>query len=215
VASWARVEERMVEWDGRWIAVHTGGLSRSRRGAQRSRLRALDFLGFRELVPNLWIRPHNLAGGVIEVRRQLHALGLESKAPVFAIGDLDRPSEAYARGLWDVSALLAGYRKMRRALEDSERQMKRLPVEETMVESFLLGGRAIRQLSFDPLLPEAIMPGAERAALARVMRRYDRVGKQSWSAFMRAHRAPYQRTPVNMRVVGGAGDLPAAAGSRS
>ena len=34
-----------------------------------------------------------------------------------------------------------------------------------MVESFLLGGRVIRELVLDPLLPEPIVPDAERDAL--------------------------------------------------
>jgi phenylacetic acid degradation operon negative regulatory protein len=215
VASWGRTEERIVDWDGGWIAAHTGGLPRVRRGAQRSRTRALDFLGFRELAPALWVRPRNLRGGVAEVRRQLQALGLEPAARVFALDDLDGPTEAHARTLWDVPAMVAAYRTTRRALEESERHVRRLPVEQAMVETFLLGGNAIRQLALDPVLPEPIVPAAERGALARALVQYDRVGRQCWSAFMRGYRAPYKRSPVNLRVVSAVGELPAAGSATS
>ena len=46
-----------------------------------------------------------------------------------------------------------------------------------MVETFLVGGRAIRQIALDPCLPEAIAPEAERRALVAAMREYDRAGR--------------------------------------
>ena len=57
-----------------------------------------------------------------------------------------------------------------------------------MVESFLLGGRVIRQLVLDPLLPEPILPVGERDALAGAMRRYDRLGRACWAGVPRAPR---------------------------
>ena len=55
-----------------------------------------------------------------------------------------------------------------------------------MTESFRLGGQAIRQIVLDPLLPEPIVPAAERAALVAALRRYDRMGRSCWAEFMRA-----------------------------
>src|SRR3982750_3612641 len=80
VRAWSNVEERVTPWSGAWIGVHTGALKRSDRRAARRRQRALEFLGFRELDPGLWVRPDNLRGGVAEVRRQLEALGLDAAA---------------------------------------------------------------------------------------------------------------------------------------
>ena len=213
VASWTQIDERLIEWNGNWIAVHTAGLARGRGPALKLRKRAFGFLGFRELSANLWLRPQNLRGGVSEVRRQLHALGLDPSAPVFSMDELDTEADTAARALWDTRALLASYRKMRRTLEESERHVSRLPVAQAMAETFLLGGRGIRMLTFDPLLPPPIIPGAERASFVRAMRRYNRIGRKCWSAFMRAHGAPHLRSPVNLRVVSDAGDLPAVAGA--
>jgi len=212
VRAWSRVEERAAAWNGGWIGVHTGALKGSDRRAARRRRRAFDFLGFRELDSGLWIRPDNLRGGVAEVRRQLEALGLDAAAIVFAFGALDDATEARARRLWDVARLRASYRAMRVALAASERRLPRLATERAMVETFTLGGRAIRELVLDPLLPEPIVPAAERRALVEAMRRYDRVGRDCWRPFMRTHGAPNRRTPTDSRLMSGDRDLAVAAG---
>jgi phenylacetic acid degradation operon negative regulatory protein len=212
VVSWSRIEERITAWTGGWIGVHTGSLPRSDRRAARRRQRAFDFLGFRELDTGLWIRPDNLRGGIADVRRQLEALGLDGGALVFALGALDDATETRARKLWDVAALRAGYRALHKELVASERRLEQLPDERAMVETFVLGGRAIRELVLDPLLPEAILPTVERRALVRAMRRYDQVGRERWRPFMRAHGAPGRRSPVDLRLTRGDGERAAAAG---
>ena len=80
-----------------------------------------------------------------------------------------------------------------------------------MVESFLLGGRVIRQIVLDPLLPEPMVPAAERTALVDAMRPYDRAGRACWASFMRGFDVlPEARAPVDLRIVDGAGRLEGA-----
>jgi phenylacetic acid degradation operon negative regulatory protein len=199
VSAWRAAPQRLRRFDGRFAGVHTAGLSRSDRAALRRRTRALRFLGFRELSPGLSVRPDNLAGGVAAMRGQLRQLGLEPSAPVFQLRDLDAETDARARALWDTRALRAGYRASITALEKSARRLSQRPEREAMLESFLLGGRAIRQIVFDPLLPEAILPGDGLRELVEVMRRYDALGRECWSGFMRAFGAiPERHTPVNV-----------------
>jgi phenylacetic acid degradation operon negative regulatory protein len=213
VASWTRIEERVVTWRGAWIGVHTAHLPRVPRASARRRARALEWLGFRDLEAGLAVRPDNLRGGVAEVRQRLRDLGLEPTAPVFAITDLDDAADAHARGLWDSAALRRDYRELQERLAASEERLPRRSLAGAMIETFLLGGRVIRQLVRDPLLPEPIVPAGERKALVEALRRYDRLGRECWSRFMRSHGAPYRRSPVN---VGGlvvpAGGMPAAVG---
>ncbi len=59
-----------------------------------------------------------------------------------------------------------------------------------MVESFRVGGRALRQLAFDPLLPESIVPVAPRREFVDELRRYDRMGRDHWRSFMKAQGLP-------------------------
>ena len=195
VAAWTRTEERVVAWRGGWVAVHTAGLPRVDRARVRRRDRALQFLGFRRLESHLFVRPDNLKGGVEGVRDELYALGLDREAIVFGISALDPVTEARARDAWDAEGLRRAYRTTCAALARSTARLERLGEAEAMVESFVLGGRAIRQLALDPLLPEPIVPAGERAALVDAMRVYDRLGRVRWRGFMRSHGAPHLQTP--------------------
>ena len=151
---------------------------------------ALDVLGFRELTADLWLRPDNLAGGVADVRRRLLELGLEPAAIIFALSEMDGATDARARGLWDMTDQRAEYDEVAQAIERAIRRVNTMPREEAMVETFLLGGRVLRLLAFDPLLPDDICPGTERRRLAEVMREYDRRGRDVWTQFMRARNGP-------------------------
>jgi phenylacetic acid degradation operon negative regulatory protein len=212
VASWENLEDRAVAWQGRWIGVHTTGLPRGRRREARRQLRALEFLGLRELEPKLWVRPDNLRGGVAGVREQLGKLGLEAGTPVFAVAELDEETEQHARALWNVDALRAGYREMREAIANSACRLPELPLEGAMVECFVLGGEALRQIAFDPLLPEPILPVAERRAFVDAMRRYDRDGRACWSRFMQQHNAQDTASPLQLLALHATGPRLAAEG---
>src|SRR5262249_46512570 len=98
-------------------------------------------------------------------------------------------------------ALRAGYRKMRDLLAESEKRIPTLAIEAAMTESFRLGGQAIRQIVLDPLLPEPIVPAAERAALVAALRRYDRLGRSCWAELLRATGVTGLRTPADLRMM--------------
>lgn len=212
VVAWRRTEERVVEWRGGWVGVLSGALPRTDRTLGRRAARALRFLGFRPLGPGLDVRPDNLSGGVGALRGQLHALGLDAATPVFALSALDSATEARALGLWNRASLSASYRQARADLESSARRLPRLEPREAMAESFLLGGRVIRQLALDPLLPERIAPADERRALVETMLEYDRLGRALWAGFMRSFGLEHARAPVDLRVAEAARSLTPATG---
>jgi phenylacetic acid degradation operon negative regulatory protein len=195
VTAWTRLGERMVPWRGGWVMVHTGHLERSDRRQLRRRERALHFLGLRELVRGVWLRPDNLAGGVTAVRAELHALGLDAAALVGGLSDLDAGTTARAQRLWDGAGLRRQYRDAGAALQRSAARLPRLDPPAAMTESFLLGGNAIRLLAFDPLLPEPIVDTAERDALVEALRQYDKLGRACWRPLMQSHGAPRLDTP--------------------
>jgi phenylacetic acid degradation operon negative regulatory protein len=208
VTSWRDVERRIRRWDGGWAGVLGG--ERAAAAGQRDRRRrdrALRFLGFRSLAPAFWIRPDNLRGGVDALRSELAALGLRPGDMVFALRQLDPVTEARARGLWEPKALHAAHRSLRIEVEKSYQRIDALPVERAMRESFLLGGRVIRQLTLDPLLPEAIDPGEERRALLEAMRRYDPLGRGAWAEFLARFGVPHLRSPADTRMGAGADRL--------
>lgn len=201
VASWTRVEERITSgWDGHWVGVHSGALGRTGRPELRRRERAFRLLGLRELADDLWIRPNNLAGGVGFVRERLRALGLDHAAPVFHMTELDADDEARARTLWDSAALGAGYRDTRAGLATSRRRLRALPLRQAMVESFTVGGQAIRQIVLDPLLPAPLVDTAARHALVEELKVYDRLGRERWREFLEGFGAPHLEEPLEYRV---------------
>ena len=185
VTGWRDIGGRVTAWDGGWIGVHTAAVLRSERRAHRHGDRALRLLGFQPFAAGLHLRPDNLTGGIVVVRAQLHTLGLDRKALVFEVRDLDEAAERRARRLWDTKALRDDYRASLVALQKSHRRLAALPAHEALVESFSLGGRVVRQLALDPLLPEPLVPAGERAALVEAMRRYDRAGRSRWAEFLK------------------------------
>lgn len=194
VRGWRHRDRRTRRWNGGWLAVHAGPAGRP---AQRGRARALRLFGFAALRPGLWIRPDNLAQPLAEVRGALAALGLPAGDLVCVLGELDAASEARARRLWDVAALRRAYRTLESALATSEARLPGLPPAAAMAESFALGGRALRHLVLDPLLPDAICPATERDALLDRMRRYDRLGRLAWAHLLQRFDVPALRTPVD------------------
>ena len=180
MVSWRGAEQRLRSWDGGWVAVSAGELARTDRAAMRRRTRALGMLGLAELRRGLEVRPDNLEGGVAGVRERLYALGLEPTAAVFHADDLDEGLEARARGLWDGAALTASYRRSRARLERWTARVSRLGPDAAARESFLLGGEAIRQIVFDPLLPAPLVDVAERRAFLDAAVRFDGVGRRAW-----------------------------------
>jgi len=183
VLSWRTAEDRVDRWDGSWVAVEPGEIRGVSRGAATRRVRTLRLLGFRPFRGTLALRPNNLVGGVEAVRTQLGSLGVGSESTVFLISNLDAENERRAQNLWDTEQLEAGYLEMRKKLEQSAKRLPTLSRAGAMEESFRLGGKAIRQIVFDPLLPSPIISMKPRRALLETMKRYDRLGRRFWKAW--------------------------------
>lgn len=199
IRSWRRLEQRLLPWTGRWVGVHTAGLSRATPRQRRERARALRYLGFRPAAPGLDLRPDNLVGGVADVRERLGRLGLGPPALVFGLDELDAAEASRVCALWDAEALVRAYRATRARLEESGARLDELPREAAMAESFRLGGAAIRQLVLDPLLPEEIVPGAERRALERAIHAYDALGRRVWTGWLGADDPDPRHCPAGVR----------------
>ncbi len=203
VGGWSSADSRALRWTGSWVGVFVHRLPRSDRAERRRDARALAYLGFAELDPGLMIRPDNLRGGIEQVRRELHELGLDPAARVLAVSSLDEGTENRARQLWDGGAIARAHRGALGEIERSAARLPRLRRNAAMVETFLVGGRAIRAIALDPCLPDEIAPDSHYHALIEAMREYDRAGRAHWSDFMRAHDAPHRSSPANLAGLSG------------
>lgn len=186
VATWRSAEQRVRAWPGGYVVVHGGAKPSTDRTARRRRERALAMLGFRGLDRGLFVRPDNLKGGVDDVRRRLQTLSLEEEAAVFLASGFDAAREKRARELWDGKALSASYRRTREQLERWLERGAGLEADVAAREAFLLGKRAIRQIVFDPLLPEPLVDTAARRAFVETTRRFDKAGRAIWRRFFGA-----------------------------
>lgn len=179
---WRLGEQRVRPWTNDWIVVHTGGLSRTDRTAIRRRTRALELLGLREYARSLYLRPDNLAGGVIAVRARLRQLGLDTEASVI-VGRGFEPAELEAiHKLWDGRTLSRQYNRMREQLEAWLKRADDLEATVAAREVFRAGDQAIRTLIFDPLLPAPLVDVEARAAFTETVLRFDAAGHRIWHA---------------------------------
>lgn len=198
VAHWREAETRVCRWNGAYVAVFTATLGRTHRTALRRRMRALSILGFGEFDRGLHVRPDNLRGGVAGVAKRLAALGLEPGAPVFAAARFTDAGQDRIRALWDGEGLTAAYVRTRKRLEAWLDTAHRLGPDQAARESFLLGGAAIRQIVFDPLLPPPFVDVAERGAFIETMKIMDRAGRRIWM-----NRFDLEKLPSPSRLLGG------------
>jgi phenylacetic acid degradation operon negative regulatory protein len=180
VTSWRELEKQVRKWDGGWACVHLGGLGRTDRTALRRRERALRLLGLRALGPGLEVRPDNLEGGVPALRDRLRALGLDDEALVLRATDLDAETEARARALWDGRRLTSGYRTTRERIDRWLVAAQELAPHVAAREAFMFGGEVLRQILFDPRLPEPLVDVAERRAMVEAAKRLDTFGRRLW-----------------------------------
>lgn len=181
---WRHVLDRLVPWEGRWVGVHTAHLARGDKTVARRRDRATRLVGFRPLSDGLLVRPDNLVGGIEGLRSRMVALGLEPDAPVFRIDQLRAGDEARARGLWDEIGLDQRYRAHTEALTRATLEVARLPPAQAARVAFQVGGKAVRDVIVDPLLPEGLVDPGLREAFVETMLAFDDVGRDVWSRLL-------------------------------
>ncbi|MEK1908352.1 MAG: PaaX family transcriptional regulator C-terminal domain-containing protein [Pseudomonas sp.] len=180
LATWRSVEASLRPWNGDYLMVACAGLGRTDRLALRRRERALQMLGFQALDKGLHIRPNNIEADSDAVRQRLLNLGLEAEALVFVGARFEAQQEARIRQLWDGQALTAGYLQTSRQLDAWRHRASELEPDVAAREVFLLGSRAIRQVRFDPLLPEPMVDTAARQAFIECVQRFVEQGQQIW-----------------------------------
>lgn len=180
VARWRSGEARVRPWGGDWLLVHTGALGRSDRAALRQRERALALLGLRELERGLYLRADNLSEPLEQVRLRLRALGLAPEALICRAADLDAAHAERARTLWPAENLQQGYRAQTERMTQWATQADALDAEDAAREAYQIGDAAIRQLVFDPLLPDQWIDTGLRARFTEATLQFDALGHAIW-----------------------------------
>ncbi len=180
VAHWRSAEDRLRAWQGDFVAVRAVRPDRNDRSALRSQFRALEIMGFGALYKDFYLRPNNIESELAAVREHLYALGLHPESLIFGAGDFAPRMQQRIAELWDTAALNRRYREQRARLEAWLDRHADLEPEVAARESFLLGNEAVRQIVFDPLLPDDWIDVHARHDFFAAMRRFDDVGHAIW-----------------------------------
>lgn len=187
--AWHQADQRLCKWAGGYVCVHTAGLGRSDRRALSQRERAFEMLGLRELTRGLFVRPDNLDGGAATLRERLYRLDVEREAVVFTGQDFDAPSASQIKNLWNRDRLNRRYREQQQALAAWLDGYSTLSPDVAARESYLMGAEAIRELIFDPWLPDAWIDAAARRQFVATVKRFDDTGQAIWADWQREDQA--------------------------
>lgn len=177
---WIRAENRIVDWQGDWLLVHTAHLGRSNKTALRARERAFRLNGFASWQQGLYCRPANLNQTPMETREQLLRLGLEDGAIVIKANDLPGTRPCDLQKLWPRKALESAYRNHIEAMRKSIPRLPGLSIPEAARESMHIGEAVIRQVTSDPMLPEQMVDSTSRRQMIELMIEYDSFGRDIW-----------------------------------
>lgn len=187
VAKWRHADQAIRVWHGDYVTVYGHALGRTDRTALVRRERALRLLGFRELEKGLYIRPHNIGSNLASVVDRLQHLGLEAEALVCVSSQFNVHTEQRIQALWDGHALNQTYQTLSQQLQDWMQQADRLSLDIAAKESLLMGSSAIHQVVFDPLLPAPMVDVIERERFVKVVRQFDKLGKEIWLTLRQAN----------------------------
>ena len=200
IGTWKEGEQRLKPWDGTWLCCLLPQKAYRTPGRIR---RFLNMTGFQEGLPSLWVRPNNLAMGIERLGSILsHPGGRDDMVQFVGYGFEDRITERWTRSLWPVDILMDTQNRFLQKINKSASRLDKMPLENALVESFLVGSEAIHLLFSDPLLPHDIMDPGPRQALTRAMIAYDRIGKRVWSR--RFEEINMDRSPAHLQLVAGA-----------
>lgn len=176
--TWRDGESRMVPWDGSWICCLPPKLPS---GSSARNKKSLGFLGFKEGLTGLWIRPNNLRLDVSGVARLLERFGLENGTELYkAEAFREKLDEQWRRYLWPIEDLKASGVEILKKIEKSRLKLSSMPLENAVVESFLVGSEAVHRLNMDPLLPGEMLDASVRIGLTEAMLDYDKIGVHIW-----------------------------------
>lgn len=183
IRRWTELPKATRSWRGGWIAVHTAHLGRTDRSALRIRERALALHGFASRTPGLWLRPDNLRLEFGQLHEQLLALGLEEQALVLEVSRL--ADELDPAALWDRRDIEEGYRAAHQAMHTCLEEFEQLSIDARARETARIGSAVIAMLTYDPLLPPAMVDAELRREVHREMVEFDRTGKRALRDYWR------------------------------
>ena len=142
-----------AEWGGEWLVLHIS-LPENRREDRLRTYRALNWLGFGNPTPGVWISP--VAARAAEAKALVERFRLEKLALAFTARSLDfglAPAELVSRA-WDLEAIADHYAD----LADRFARLQPRTQDEVLFAHVRLVNALQRLPSIDPGLPSELLP---------------------------------------------------------
>jgi len=198
VDEWHLGEKRRKSWKQDWLVCLLPD-KRNQKG-QNSALKALSFLGFRSASPVMWVRPNNLNLDRGGCEKLLVQLGVMEDATIFVASEFEpKLLEQWSKFLWPIDNLQQKYLELGEKLRYSKQRIKKLPIDQAVVETFIVGSEVVNFLTVDPLLPDEMMTAKYREVLTQEMKTYDAIGKSVWNE--KFGELDMSLSPVHLRLV--------------
>jgi len=180
VDEWHLGEGRRKSWKQEWLVCLLPD-KRNQKGQNTSQ-KALSFLGFKSATAAMWVRPNNLHLDRYGCEKLLEQLGVMEGATFFVASDFEpKRLEQWSKFLWPIDDLQRKYQALGEKLRYSKQRIKKLPIDQAVVETFVIGSEVVNLLAIDPLLPDEMMTAKYREALTQEMKTYDALGKSVWN----------------------------------
>ncbi len=197
IDGWRNGPTRIRPWDGCWTCCWQAQVPVNE---QPGNQKAIQFMGFRQGLPGLWVRPNNLMLTLSEISALLMQMGLPARPELFIGAQFDANlTEQWQHFLWPMKDLLQTADHLLNKLTASRVRLPQMPLDQAVVESFRLGGEVIHFLITDPLLPKEIMADRYRRKLTQAMLNYDELGKEIWTRKFKG--LCFETTPAHARLV--------------
>jgi phenylacetic acid degradation operon negative regulatory protein len=181
---WRNVTERRRSWDGAWLLAFASPKERADRAIWRRTVHALEFDGFAEAEPNLWVRPDNLQGGAATARIRLAELGHAQSMLIVSAREVDAEREKRFRALWNSPKAAREHLALAAALDRYGKTAASLADAPAAALTLLVGREAIRRIVHDALLPDEMSSIDALQTLISAMDRFDVVGRAAWGRFL-------------------------------
>jgi phenylacetic acid degradation operon negative regulatory protein len=149
--------------------------------ALKNRQKSLYLFGFSQFEQDLYIRPNNLQISKEVLKKNLIDLGLSPKAYVFLASSFEKSSEDIVNQLWNVQSINANYIKTYEILKHWMIHQDDFDLEKKIIESYLLSNRSIRQILYDPYLPDQFINIEAQQNLIEIATRFELNYKQVWN----------------------------------
>ena len=180
LARWRELDRHLSPWQGDWLALPRSHRSRTGSPSERRWLRAQRMFGLCRWRNDVYLRPSNLRGGLSALCEGLSRARVEALEDAFVMVHPKLRIDDF----YDRPGLDAGYRTTTQKLTRAITRLETLPLEKAAAESFALGAETLRQLAFDPWLPDTGCDSEARRACIEAAKEHDQLARRVWSELL-------------------------------